>query len=300
MFVSGLTFCGAKYTLDSTPTNVSNINLVTIKNGIYDDLYISKNTNREYAPTIPTQWDFNTMLYASFENSLNAGNVDYVISEITLIRVKRRVKNTFTWITLFEVPISGESDIHFERFDFYAQSGVEYEYALIPVINGIEGNINVNSVLSEFEGIYIIEKEQAFKTILDVSVQSQKNRPNAVVNTIDRKYPYVISNGKNNYYSGTATGVFIELDYDTCQWKVDEGWKYREGLMEFLQNGQPKILKHEDGRMWLVMIVDNPSESASEHPDKAVTTFNWVETGDCKSSHDLYDNGLIDVDIEGV
>ena len=81
--------------------------------------------------------------------------------------------------------------------------------------------------------MFIIEKEQAFNTILDVEIQSQKNRP--TVNTIDRKYPYVVSNGQNNYYSGSASGVFIELDYDNCQFKTKEGWKYRENLMEFFE-----------------------------------------------------------------
>ena len=216
MIFLGRTFCGARNTVDCTPTNVSNINLVTIKNGIYDDIYISKNTDRNYTNTIPTLWDFDTLLYATFQNNLNGGNVGFILSQVSSIKVKRRIKNTFEWIALYEIPISTVEDLNFERFDKYCQSGIEYEYSLVPIINGVEGNSNSNTVLSQFEGIFIIEKERAFKTILEVEIQSQKNRPNAIVNTIDRKYPYVVSNGQNNYYNGSASGVFIEMDYDTC------------------------------------------------------------------------------------
>ena len=50
--------------------------------------------------------------------------------------------------------------------------------------------------------------------------------------------------------------------------------------------------------VWLVAIVEFPkgSESASEHPDKATTSFNWVEIGNCESNQDLYDNNFVDVD----
>lgn len=296
MIFLGRTFCGARNTIDCTPTDVANINLATIKNGIYDEIYISKNTDRDYTTAIPTLWDFDTLLYATFQNNLNGGNVGFILAQVSSIKINRRVKNTFEWITLYEIPISTVDDLYFERFDKYAQSSVEYEYSLVPVINGVDGSANLNTVLSKFEGVFIIEKERAFKTILDVEIQSQKNRPNSVVNTIDRKFPFVVSNGSNNYYSGSTSGVFIELDYNTCQFKTKEGRQYREYLMEFLQNGKPKILKHGDGRMWLVSIIDNPSESDSEHPDKAVTVFNWAEIGDCKSGRDLYDNNLIDVD----
>lgn len=296
MIFLGRTFCGARNTLDCTPTNVDNINLITIRNGIYDETYASRNTDRNYETTIPATWDYNTAIHAYFENNLNGGNVGFILSQVSSIKVKRRVLNTFEWVTLFEIPVSSIEDLYFERFDKYAQSGVIYEYSLVPVINGVEGTAYNNSVLSEFDGIFIIEKDRAFNTFVEVDMQEQKNKPNAVINTIDRKYPYVVNNGQNNYYSGTVSGAFIQFDHDVCQFKVDKGWEYREDLMDFLQNGKPKILKHYDGRMRLISIVDNPTESASEHPDKAVTTFNWVEIGDYKSNRDLYDNNFIDVD----
>ncbi|MBR0596968.1 hypothetical protein [Sinanaerobacter chloroacetimidivorans] len=296
MIFSGISFCSGKYSLDYTPTYIPNVTFMKIKNGIFDDLYVSKNGNMNDSSEIPTDWDFNTILYAMFKNNLLAGNIEYTSSQVSSIRLKRRIKNTYDWITLFEIPVSDSSDFIFERYDFYNQSNIEYEYALVPVINNIEGTMSINEVLSEFEGIFILEKDRVFKTILDIELQSQKNRPNTIVNTIDRKYPFVVSNGQNNYYSGSVSATFIEQD-NNSDFKINDGWKFRESLMEFLQNGKPKILKYDDGRMWLVSIVDNPSEQPDGHPQKITTTFNWVETGDAKSSNDLYDYNFINVDL---
>ena len=171
MIFLGRTFCGARNSIDCTSTNVAKVNLFTIKSGIYDALYISKNTSRSYEATMPIVWDFNSLLHASFQNNLNGGNVDFTLDQVSSVRVKRRKKNTFDWITLFEIPIASEADFHFEKFDKYVRSNIEYEYLATPVLNGIEGTSYTNSVLSEFEGIFIIEKERAFKTILETEIK---------------------------------------------------------------------------------------------------------------------------------
>ena len=44
---------------------------------------------------------------------------------------------------MFEIPISTEEDLHFERFDRYLQSNVEYEYLVVPVLNGVEGRLTL-------------------------------------------------------------------------------------------------------------------------------------------------------------
>lgn len=299
MFFLGITFCGGENTLNCTPTNVADVDKVVIKNGVYDDLYMSMNTDREYTSEIPTLWDSNTLMHARFQGNLTGGNVGFALNQVSSLRVKRRELGTFEWISLYDIPVRKEEDLYFERFDKYCRSGVEYEYLVVPVLNGIEGNAFTNTVLSEFNGVFILEKDRTFKTILETNIPSQKNRPSATVNTLGRKYPFVVSNGMNNYYSGSVKGVFIELDYDNCELKTKGARKYREELMEFLQNGMPKILKYEDGRIWMVSIVGTPSEATDGHHDKVVTTFDWVEIGDYNSNADLYSNNFVDIDQQG-
>jgi len=299
MVFLGNSFFSGQKSLRTTPTNTVELVNVKIENGIYDELYITKNTDLTYSTAITSEWDYNTILHAFFNGTLFAGNVNYMLSQVNSIRVKRRITNTYEWTTLFEVPITKESDLRFTRYDRFAQSGIVYDYASIPVLNNVEGNISSTSVLSEFEGVFIVGKDQTFNTILKTGIVSQKNRPSSIVTTIGRKRPYVISNGTTNYYSGTTTGMFLETESDNLTWKYTDGWTHRKELMEFLCDGKPKILKYYDGRIWFVSITGSPSEATQDQNDIVITSFEWNETYDYNSTNDLYNSGLIDVNIEG-
>lgn len=299
MIFMGRAFAGHRYTLDPTPTDVSYISIVTLFNGIYDTFLASRNITKPYgAELIPNPWDFDTIMYALFHGNLHAGNVEYTEQQVSDIRVKRRKKGTYDWITLFDVPIEKREDFKFQRFDRYARSNTEYEYALIPVINGIEGNINTNTVKSQFDGFCILDRDELYYSILKNSFTSQKNQSSTTVATIGRKYPYVFNASKNNYYAGSVTGIFMSYDPSTCNFDTDKGAIYRHDMMDFLCNGEPKILKHKDGRMWLVSIINYPTEVTGESDYTPQTTFEWVEIANCESSNDLYENNFIDVNLE--
>lgn len=295
----GFGFCGSKHCGDYVATDVSSISGVTVKSAVYDELFISKNKDYAYTNEISQTWDFDTILHALFNGNLHAGNVDFTVSQVSKIRIKRRKMNSYNWITLFEVPIDSADDFDFERIDRFARSNIEYEYALVPVLGGAEGNLNINSVKSSFGGIYLMEKESGYGSDLETTLSVNKNRPNSIVNTLGRKMPYVITNGLNNYYSGQVSTIFINQDQQTCDLDTEHGWEYRDSILDFLCDGNPKILKHEDGRMWMVQVTDTPSESESPHPDFPTTTFDWVEIGSVDSTNDLYSNNFIDVNVEG-
>jgi hypothetical protein len=300
MIFLGQGFCSGKHSLDYTVTNVSEINNVLIQNGIFTDLFMTKNTTYTYSLSIDGTWDFDTVMYAKFDGNLHAGNIEFVANQVSMLRIKRRKQGTYDWTTLYEVPILTTDDFNFERFDNFARSGTKYEYAVIPIIGGIESGLIINSVESNFEGLFIIEKDRAFGTELEVDVSADKNAPYSIVNTINRKYPYYVKNGNNNYYSGTATGLFIEKVNGDYEVNPQYDWERSHSIMEFLSDGQAKILKNDDGRMWMVGIIGNPSERSEEIQNKKIISFDWVEIGDCESGHELYNNGFIDVDYEGV
>lgn len=69
MFICGSNFVGGESACALTPTGVENINYVELKNGIYDDLYITKATDFELTHECPKEWDFNTVLWAKFNNT---------------------------------------------------------------------------------------------------------------------------------------------------------------------------------------------------------------------------------------
>ena len=298
MIFAGYSVCGYKNTASITPTNIQGIDSIKLQGGYIDELLITKDVVSEYSSNIPQVWDFSTIFHAFFDGNLDAGNVDFTVNNTTHILIKRREKGTFKWQTLFQITTSNADDFNFTKYDRYAQSGIEYEYAIVPVTNGVEGNYSIDSIKSNFEGVYLVEKESIFSTVYNLVASTSKHKPSAVISTLDGKYPFVISNSSNNYYSGTISGVFMQRGEKSDEIYGKEGWRYRKQFEDFLMNGKPKILKHEDGRIWMIMITGEPSESQGEHPYLPTTTFDFVEIGDYSSDRDMYENNFINVSEE--
>lgn len=292
MLFLGNSFFAADFSLDPTPTNANNTNDITLSNGIYDDLFVTTNINQDLSSLT---WDFGTILHAYFNGTLSAGNADFVLEQVDTMIIKRRKINTFDWMILYEIPITDYEDFAFERLDKYNRHGVEYEYALVPSLAGIEGSYNINTIVSEMYGMFIVERDQTFNTILEYQANRQRNIANSIVETIDSKYPYIVNHSKQNYDSGSASGVFIELDYDNCELKIKEGYNYRDNLMEFLGNGNAKILKLDDGRMFMVSIINQPTESQESTTEKFTTAFDWAEIGDAEDGRTLWRENFIDI-----
>jgi len=294
ILLSGM-FCGDNHSFDFTPTSVPEINNIQIYNGIYNEVYATKNTTNEYTENTK-EWDFNTILYALFKNSLYAGNVSFSADIVSSIRVKRRKKGDYVWDLLFEIPINTNEDFVFERFDRFARANTEYEYSLVPVISGVEGNLNTNEIKSEFDGVYLVEKDVVYHAFLNTKIpNTQRHQSGITVETLGRKYPYSIKNGDMNYTSGSLNVTFIDQGLN-CEFDIENGWKFREQVDDFLSNGRPKILKTDEGKMWLVSIVDNIPQDFSQHWQMPIHTISWSEIGDVNNTSDLYDAGILDVD----
>lgn len=293
----GNTFLQDKYCGDPSPTYLHDLDTIILKRAIFDNLFITTDTSTTIDNPLSKEWDFNTILHAGFNGNLNAGNVEYTISQITAIRLKRRKKGTYTWTTLFEIPVRTFDDLSIKRVDRYARNNIEYEYGLIPVLGNVEGSISLNTVISKFDGVFICSKDKTYGTIFETDVTSTRHRPFSTINTLGSQFPFVTYQSKNNYDLGTATGMFINYD-ENCNIDLLGATDYREDLKNFLYDGKPKLLKYEDGKAWIVGIVDDIAEDHSEHPDKVITTLQWVQIGVPESSEDLYNNGLTDTGRE--
>jgi len=296
MFLGYTSSLGYTHSGDATTTSVTPITTVKIENGIFDQIHITEDTSATTSP-LSYDWDYNTVLSCSFENTLEAGNIGYSLSEIDALVIKRRKVGKFDWVALYKKDISAVDDLSFIFVDKTAQSNQEYEYCIVPLMSGdsSEGEYNINTVTSSFDGLFLIGSDNTFNTILDTEITGiKRNKTSSVQATLGRKYPYVISNGSSNYLTGKATGTFIEFIESTCSWDIDNGWRYRQDLMDFLTDGTQKILKYHDGRIWLVNIESDPSEDPDGHEQHVKTSFEFVETGDTESNEDLYNAGIID------
>lgn len=295
MFFLGFDFLSDRFCYQPIPLDLTDINDITIKEGIYNHVNATKDTNFELDSNIPTEWNFETQLDADFEGKLTAGNVDYVVSQITALVVKRKLRNTFEWATLWEVPVSKVEDVNFVKYDFLAKQDTEYDYSIVPVIGNIEGEYIINTIKSQFNGVYVTDGINNYKFLENVSYGNIENvSPTGVYEPYGSKYPIVVKNGNINYDRGSISGDIMVID-SNGELNRKDTLIILNSIKDFLNNPNAKILKDFNGNIWLVSIVDSiNSQYYSElGMGAAKLSFNWIEIGDALSNIDLANNNLI-------
>ena len=295
MIFLGYNFLQDRYCWQPVPTNLINIEDITLRNGIYDHFNITKDVDFPYITTYPGVWDLSTQIDADFNGNINGGNIDYVVTQISAIKVKRRKKGTFDWYTLYNVPISDPSEIDFVRYDYLAQNEEEYEYAIVPIIGNVEGEYSINSIKSEFYGIFITDGENSYKFKANAFYSSNERvHQTGIYEPYGSKYPVIMSNGQLSYDKGTVSGDVIMFTADE-QLDRKATVERLKAIKDFLTTTSGKILKDFNGNIWLVALSDNiPVTYYTEvGMGFAKLDFNWSEIGDADSGQDLYDNNLI-------
>lgn len=288
-----------------TPTNAVNNKKIILQNGVFDSLYVTKDTSFTMTATPPTTWNFDTVMYAEFNDTTMAGNLLVTIDAITNLVIKRRRTDQFKWITLETKDILHDEGMTFEEkvaqmsitgTDKTAAIGYTYEYAAVPVLNGIESVYSTASATNSTQGIVILDDTEIWMTTLvEDNFSTTAVVPNAVIETMWDKYPTIVRNTNANYETITVTGSFIK-GFENCEenWEDEIGnMEYNRAAYDFLRNGRPKLLKATDGRIWLVYVTTPPTDAWDANTEMRKITFGCTEIGDPTLEEDLYDAGLI-------
>lgn len=283
--------------LNTAPSSVDNITNVKLTNSIFDHFNITKNTSTVVSTSIPTEWDYDTIMNASFNNNIDAGNVNYLINQISSIKIKRRKQGDFDWLTLATIPINRVEDLSFIFNDLLNQDNVTYEYALVPIIGEIEGQYLINSVVSKFNGVFIGNAETIYKFLYEVKYSSnQRNQQVGVFQVLGQQYPIVVANGALSYESGNVTATILNDDFEKTG-IIDraEIVKQKDALKNFLTDKKPKILKDWSGNIWLCIVNSNIDVSYKEGTGMGipVISFDWTEIGESNNQQSLYNNGIL-------
>lgn len=293
----GYNFCSDGNSADPTPTNINNITNTRLQNGIFDHFNVTRNVAFDYNSIIPTDWDIDTIMNADFKGNASAGNVSQMAAGITSIRVKRRVKGTFDWITIKQISVSKPEDLSFVITDNLNAYNTEYEYAFVPVMEDVEGSYIIESILSKFEGVFVCDVDTVFKFHAGVEYNNNtSNQQVGVFQPYNRKYPVVVSNSIMNYQTGSIGGWVLPNDFDDNRNPSRIAiTKEKEGLLKFLLNKKPKIIKDMNGNSWLVYFTGNPTLSYDNNYGQGMVKVSaeWTEVGNPNDKTDLYENGLI-------
>ena len=299
--ICGYDFCKDENTLNPTPLSSSNYNFTMLKNGIFSHWYVTNNAEYPYSSEEPTVWDYLTIMNANLNGNLQAGNVSLLGDNIEGIKVKRRKIDSYDWITLKYIPVDElfESTT-FSFNDYLNQNDTTYEYAFVPIINGVEENYITNTIASKFEGVFICDSETIYKFYNGVQYGSlERVQKIGVLEPFGSKYPVVVSNGMINYSKSSLKGTILNNDFENSHIiRRKEIVEKRETLLNFFTNKKAKILKDWNGNFWLMIIVDSPSVEFVNNYGMGISNIsaNWVEIGDPYNQQDLYNTGLL---IEG-
>lgn len=293
----GYNFCADKNALDPMPTNATKLNIVQIEGGIFDHINITSNVSGDYSSTPPSAWDFSTILDCDFKDNISGGNIGDISKETTLVRIKRRVKGTYQWATIKEIPITKDEDLSFAITDNLNLNNTTYEYAYVPVAGNQEGAYVVKEVDSKFKGVFVCDIDTIYKFYYGISYgDTEMVQQVGTYEPYGRKYPVVVSNGVIGYQRGSVSGFVLPESYDDTR-VVDriKNTEEREALFKMLTNHKPKIIKDMNGNDWLCCITGNPSVSYSKGYGMGMmsATAEWTQVGDANNIDDLYATGAI-------
>lgn len=300
----GYNFVQDGNSLDIAPTSVNNVTTVQVQNGIFDHFHLTSNVTSDYSPIKNTEWAYLDIIVANFNGNINGGNVDFLLQYLTAIKVKRRIKGTFNWVTLKTVTVKAFEDLNFAFNDYIAANNTDYEYALVPILNGAEGDYIINSITSQFKGVFICEKDSIYKFYAGVAYGTGKRvKKIGVFEPYGSKYPVIVANAKTNYYSNSISFTVLPLDYEKNRimnrYEIN---KLTEEILNYITNNKAKIIKDWNNSIHLVYPSSEPNITYDNNwgMGKVDISFDYVEVGDANNEKDLMEFGLVEPVVSGV
>lgn len=294
-YEKGLEFIPLSNDMDS----IFPIETIQIFNGVYNNININTDTTTQFSIDFPS-WTYKTVLNCNFDGNLKGGNTDIVLSQITKLRIKRREKGAFEWITLFESDVDTEESLTIVRNDFNVPSGVTQQYAVVPVLgDGVEGEYIVSEATPKWKGLFINNKNTIFKLYSGVSYgDSSNNLSIGILTAIGNKYPYIVKNGELDYINGNVRGDVLGYSFEnTREINTNDAIQEMNDILSVLKDDVITV-KDWSGNIWICRMSSNPTISYNAVGMKYPSiSFNFVEQGKYNVQKDLYDNNLIDVEV---
>lgn len=283
--------------LDSAQTNISDISKSRLTNSIFDHFNITRKVNESFSTEMPVEWDYWTVLNANFNGNLSAGSIEGSLDQISKILVQYRKKGEFEWIVFAEIEVNSYDDLIFTLYSRYNLNNVEYEFAFVPVLHNTQGNIIINTIVSSFHGIFITDSDTSYQFFFG-SEYGTETRVQQVetFEPLGSKYPIIVSNGDINYNTGVMSGMILHDGYeDTRKLDREKNIHKKNKIINWLTNHKAKILKDQNGNIWIVAITDviQTDYATGSGNGLPIVKFSWTEIGDANSTNDLYANNLI-------
>lgn len=306
-------FLWAKDALTNPISSVNAISNIEVQNCQARMLFVDKDistTPTDVPP--PAEWADNYVMRGDFSHSTQAGNIGRLLENLTEVLIRRRMHGDDNWVTLKRIIIPNDPDEarevlkNIELKDYLTATGGIYDYCLVPVIK--DGNIivqgseptnpeDIATVEANFDGVFVCDAKSFKKLFGNITYDdNNKKKSTNYHETLNGKFPVVVSNARTNYYQGGITGLVVNDDYcDDYVFDRNKLTKARQEFEEFVSDNKPKVVKDWNGNFWLCMVTDSASSSFDSSWGMGLATvhFSFVEIGDANNYDDLVNAGLV-------
>ena len=277
--------------------NVGNYEM-EIAHGKFDEVYIDLDTNVSTDIIKPTEWGFQTVIDAKFQDDLEGGSVSGGGQVITAIRIQRQKEDEIIWNDIIQMDYTTGYQSYYTFTDKYVQNGVSYKYALIPLSGTTLGYRQSSELITvNFDGVFFSDLTHNYRLFYNLEMGNfEHNTPSSIQEPLNSQYP-IVTYGTLDYIRGSVEALFLSAstvatngDINIRSEKLE-----RKELMNFMKNKKPKILKSGNGDLMLVTITDNPIEIPNNQiRGIANVSFNFVEIGDTEDTDYLKSLGLLE------
>ena len=209
----------------------------------------------------------------------STANVESVGS-ITSVVINRS-ENDGSYEVIKTIEVTDVADLTFDLLDASAKSGSQYEYSINLMAGETISEFGVSdAVQCSFCGLFVGDSTGYYIAGTNFKTETKRNILREYVTTLAGRYPYAVSNADTNYTTGTSTGLFLQLTPDKKSFLPDTYHTYSNAVVDFLCNGNPKILKTHDGQAWYVSIDASPNVVYSDFTGNNAVQFSWTEVGE--------------------
>lgn len=279
--------------------NITPLNYVELTNGVYQYWDLTNNVDLPFSLDKPN-WTNDTIMNCTFDNNINAGNINYDIDTIKSVQIIKQYKNKKIKddFVVFNKNISEETDLYFETDDNFVVNNSIIDYSLILYVNdNIPVIIEFKEITVFFNSCFLSDRNSVYKLYSAVEYSSVgQNIPISIQQPIGKKYPIVIKNAKTNYESGQISFLVLGENFEnTKNINRNDIVNQKEEIIAFLTNGTTKFYSDWNGNAKIISISGTPTISYNSSYGNGILsiTFDYVEQGDWAVKEDYYTSGLM-------
>jgi hypothetical protein len=220
-------------------------------------------------------WDDNTIAMAEYDNTLGAGSILGLNSNIINWDIGRREVGSSVSKILTTLDYNNS-----EYIDYTTITNKNYIYDIYPITETEIGSPLESDVITPMYNYwYLIDETDGTTYKLYLNFDSGSLKDNVDMSEFETYSKFnAFSFGKRSFIRGTLTCIIGEI---TPSGELDQTVEYVDNLRAFINNGKQKILKSSKGDIWRVVTSGLDGDYMDEVASNPNTlTFNFVQVGE--------------------